>query len=92
MADLDKFVMSTDALTQQIYGQEVPWPHVLYMLGMAFIILSTLISLVRPDFLSVILSGLMIYYHASRDTTPLRLKQTALLVLVSDVVDLVWLF
>ena len=88
---IDNMIEAMDNYTEQLYGNQVPWPAFMRVLPPAFIIITTLICLIRPDFTSAILAAMIFLYHTSDNTPAKRLKQTSYLLFISIIFDFLWL-
>ena len=88
---LDDLVINLDQVATDRYGQNVPWDKGEKYSTYAFILLSTLVMFMRPDFPSVCLAGVILLYVGIRENTGSTLKIIALSILGSVVFDLIWL-
>ena len=71
---LDNLIDAMDNYTQEVYGNKLPWPVFMQYLPKAFIIVTTLICLIRPDFTSAILAAMVFMYDCNDKTPVKRLK------------------
>jgi hypothetical protein len=92
---LDDIVGNLDTLATGRLGREVPWDRGIYWATIALIILSCLVMIIRPDFLSACLAGgayyvLLTNRRGTDNFAPAQFKMIAFGLLVSIVVDVVW--
>lgn len=88
---LDDLVINLDQVATDRYGNDVPWDKGMMYSTYAFILLSTLVMFIRPDFPSVCLAGVILLYIGVREDTGSMLKIIALSILGSVLFDMVWL-
>ena len=88
---LDDLVINLDQVATDRYGDEVPWDKGEKYSSYAFILMSTLVMFMRPDFPSVTIAGVILLYIGIQNKTGSTLKLVSLSIIGSVVFDFVWL-
>jgi hypothetical protein len=92
---LDDIVINLEGMATDRYGSPVPWDRGTLYVTLTLVIMTTLVMMIRPDFLSMSLALGALYYliieRPGSDTfVPTHFKLIALAILGSILVDISW--